>query len=240
MAALHILVLGGSGRTGRILIDDALERGYTVTALVRNPDSLKPATKANANFTLVKGGLNQASIDRAMETPHIPSAVLVALGAPLASGNPFSAVVTPAYMMAHAHDVLIRSMEQHDVRRLITMSAFGTAESWPNLSMPMRLILGYSNMRYQFKDHTEVDKRVKAAAKDGRIQHTMLRPVLLADGPAAQPSEVKDHGDDGSVAAPGMMAKISRRTVISIMLDAVVVDTWVGRTPVISGLSASA
>ena len=37
----RILILGGNGQTGLHAINEALDRGHTVTALVRNPDTME-------------------------------------------------------------------------------------------------------------------------------------------------------------------------------------------------------
>ena len=34
---MRVLVIGGSGQTGRLVIDEALQRGHKITALIRNP-----------------------------------------------------------------------------------------------------------------------------------------------------------------------------------------------------------
>ncbi|XP_060583455.1 flavin reductase (NADPH)-like [Ruditapes philippinarum] len=38
---MKIAVLGGTGRSGTLVVNEALERGHDVTAIVRNPDKLK-------------------------------------------------------------------------------------------------------------------------------------------------------------------------------------------------------
>jgi uncharacterized protein YbjT (DUF2867 family) len=66
---MRVLVIGGTGRTGKLVIDEALERGlfshlfcvgrclygviigYTVTTLARDPNALKP----RIGLTIVKG-----------------------------------------------------------------------------------------------------------------------------------------------------------------------------------------
>ena len=66
---MRVLVIGGNGRTGRLVVDEALRRGtvptlhspaiafsdgsvgHEVTALVRNPESLE----ARKGLTVVKG-----------------------------------------------------------------------------------------------------------------------------------------------------------------------------------------
>ncbi|KAJ5559984.1 hypothetical protein N7513_002383 [Penicillium frequentans] len=48
---MRILVIGGSGQTGRLVIDEALQRGHKITALIRDPSAL-PATEG---LNIVKG-----------------------------------------------------------------------------------------------------------------------------------------------------------------------------------------
>lgn len=66
---MRVLVIGGTGRTGKLVVDEALERGllfrlfhvgrclygvsigHTVTTLARDPKALKPRT----GLTIVKG-----------------------------------------------------------------------------------------------------------------------------------------------------------------------------------------
>ena len=38
---MKIFIVGGTGKTGKELIKQGLERGHSITALVRNPDQLK-------------------------------------------------------------------------------------------------------------------------------------------------------------------------------------------------------
>ncbi len=40
---MNVLVLGATGGVGQYIVKHALSRGHTVTALVRNPEKLKPA-----------------------------------------------------------------------------------------------------------------------------------------------------------------------------------------------------
>lgn len=55
---MHIFVSGGSGRNGRLVIQAALERGHSVTALVRDPSSLTPRPR----LTVLKGSSRHLSV----------------------------------------------------------------------------------------------------------------------------------------------------------------------------------
>ena len=57
---MKILVLGATGRTGRIFTRKALEEGHAVTAYVRNPDKALSLLGAHQNLTIVPGTLDDA------------------------------------------------------------------------------------------------------------------------------------------------------------------------------------
>ena len=48
---IRLFVIGATGRTGRLLLEQALGRGHRVTAFARNPSSLEPT----ANLEIVVG-----------------------------------------------------------------------------------------------------------------------------------------------------------------------------------------
>jgi hypothetical protein len=50
----RLLIVGATGGTGRQLVAQALERGYTVTALVRNPAKLK---LEHSQLTVIQGNV---------------------------------------------------------------------------------------------------------------------------------------------------------------------------------------
>jgi uncharacterized protein YbjT (DUF2867 family) len=49
---MNLVVLGASGRTGSLVVEQALAAGHTVTALVRSPEKL---TTGNPNLRVVTG-----------------------------------------------------------------------------------------------------------------------------------------------------------------------------------------
>jgi len=54
----HIVVFGGTGRTGRHVITQALDNGYYVTAIARNPAAVNTT---HPWLTVVKGDILQAA-----------------------------------------------------------------------------------------------------------------------------------------------------------------------------------
>lgn len=87
---MHLLVLGGSGRTGQLIVEEALSKGHSVTVLVRSLSSVA----ARPGLTPVQGTpMKREDITRAFEAlPTRPEAVLVALSMRRVSDSPFAAV----------------------------------------------------------------------------------------------------------------------------------------------------
>lgn len=219
---MHFLLLGASGRTGRLVLDEALTRGHQVTALVRSPTALP----LRENLTIVQGTpLSLPDITSAF-SPTI-SAVVVALNARRVSDSPFAAPSpdTPPRMMADAVANAIQAMKQHHVRKIVIMSSVGTGNSFANLNLLMRLVFTKTNMSLGREDHNLVDELTRAAGVD----FVLVRPVMLAEGDAA---EIKVFPDDGRGA--GFMPKITRASVARFMVQALEGDAFVGRSPVIT------
>src|SRR5207302_8934392 len=62
---MKLVVLGANGRTGRLVVEQALAAGHNVTALVRSPEKL---TIRNSGLRIVAGGATDAAdVARARE-----------------------------------------------------------------------------------------------------------------------------------------------------------------------------
>ena len=92
--------------------------------------------------------------------------------------------------MADSHVNLVVVMKEHGISKIVNMSAFGTADSFPNLNFLMRLVIRNSNMCYAFQDHDLVDQEMKESG----MEFVLARQVMLTDK-EAQP--VREHGSSG-------------------------------------------
>lgn len=50
---MHILVLGGSGQNGTLVIQEALARGHSITAMVRSPTGFR--LESHPQLTVITG-----------------------------------------------------------------------------------------------------------------------------------------------------------------------------------------
>ncbi|MCJ1333330.1 hypothetical protein MMC10_010024 [Thelotrema lepadinum] len=223
---MRILLLGGSGRTGQLVVAEALERGHSVTALVRDPSSMPP----QQNLSAIQGSpLKIADIEHALAsspTNEPVTCIVVTLSARRASDSPFAKVISPPRLLADSHQNLITAMKSHpEITKIVTMSSYGVADSFKEMPWSFRLLFRKSNMAAQFVDHDATDKEVK----DSGSNFVLVRPVRLSEG---EKKAVIVHGDIGK--GLGMFNSISRRSVASFLLNAVESAKYDRRTPVIS------
>ena len=51
---MNILIVGASGATGRLLVEELLNRGQEVRIVVRSLESLPEKIKSHANFSIIE------------------------------------------------------------------------------------------------------------------------------------------------------------------------------------------
>ena len=54
---MKILVVGASGATGRVLVEQLLSRGQNVTAIVRSPDKLPEVIKSQDSLSVIRASV---------------------------------------------------------------------------------------------------------------------------------------------------------------------------------------
>ncbi|WQF82022.1 Putative NAD(P)-binding domain, NAD(P)-binding domain superfamily [Colletotrichum destructivum] len=233
---MHVLILGATGRNGALVLAEALERGHTVTALVRDPSAA--ALAPHPNLTLVKGSpLSLPDLRAAMRTPpgDGPDAIVVALNARRVSDSPFAALHpdTPAALVHDSVRNALEAMRDDDgalprARKLVVNSMQGAGASNSSLVLPLRVLFNHSNMKHTLDDHNAVDALVRGDRGDG-VDWVLVRPPMLTEGESLP---VKVYGDEGS--GVSWVPKITRRSVAGFMVDAIEKDEWNRGAPVIT------
>jgi len=108
---MNVIVFGATGRTGKLVVQEALARGHQITAFARNPQALE---SARPNLLIVQGDiLDSGSVARAVAGQ---AAVLCALGAP---------AHRPGTAVSEGTRNIVAAMKSSGVRRLVCLSAAG-------------------------------------------------------------------------------------------------------------------
>src|SRR5213593_3424703 len=116
--------------------------------------------------------LNESDIEEAINAtkPDIPTAVIVTIASSRASDSPWAAVTAPPRLMANTHLNLVAVMKRHEIRKIVTMSSFGTGDSFMNLTFLMRWVIKHSNLGYSYDDHNMVNQEMK----DSNVDYVMV------------------------------------------------------------------
>ncbi|KAI9036891.1 Zn2Cys6 transcription factor [Aspergillus affinis] len=195
---MHVLVIGGSGRTGKLTINELLSKGHQVTTLARNPSALETLPGLN----IIKGTPTDLTGVRTAFKHNIPGAVIVTLSAPRATESPFSAPNPDPRLMTNCNEHVVTVMKEYGVRKIVIMQAFGVAESWSNMPCAMRLLMSKSNMIYQYNDHNETERLIRASGLD----YVFVRPTRLVETDEEKVKVWPNHGK-----GVPLMATISRK-----------------------------
>ncbi|ORX98623.1 3-beta hydroxysteroid dehydrogenase/isomerase family [Basidiobolus meristosporus CBS 931.73] len=121
---MKLAILGGTGRTGVEVIKQALEKGLTVTALVRDIEKAKEKLPSSPELTLVQGdALEQSKVDQVVQGHD---AVIVSLGGGLRGPD--------VEICSKAQKLINHSVKKYNVRRMIVVSSIGVGDSWNSVS----------------------------------------------------------------------------------------------------------
>ncbi|MEE2057151.1 NAD(P)-dependent oxidoreductase [Rhodococcus artemisiae] len=167
---LHLVIAGASGATGRLLIDNAVAAGHTITALVR-PGSTFDAPNG------VRMLEAQVTTDRELTLPDSTDAVISTLGK--RSYDDTDPVCTAGT------ENLLAAMQRQGIHRIVTVSASpvlrsGAGEPWwfRRTVRPMVRRKG-PNI---YADLEAMEEVLRSASSF--CDWTILRPGYLVDKPA--------------------------------------------------------
>jgi putative NADH-flavin reductase len=215
---MKLIIFGATGRTGLVLVSQALAEGHSVTAFVRNP---KAMNIQHPDLRVVKGDiLDYESVHAAVQGQEV---VLSVLGV-----NSFKKNT----IISDGTENIIKAMYEHHVERFICVTAMGIGDSkkqkgWAYM-MPISLMFRLQRLpilRNQFLDRELQEEYIKNSALDWII----VRPGGLTNGPRTGNYRHGFSIDDTTV-----QVKISRADVADFMLKQIADDTYLHKTPSLS------
>lgn len=206
---MRVLIVGATGGTGRQLVAQALERGYSVTALVRDPSRFPVE---HARLTVVQGDvLDYASVEAAVRDQE---AVLSALG--------HKRYFYPTSILSEGTRNLVRAMESQGVSRLICETALGIGSSAGRMGLYYTFLVIPLIVQFYFWDKTRQERAIASS----KIDWVIVRPGALTNGKGRG---VYRHGP--RVGSFVWTVRISRADVASFMLDRLTDNKYLGTAP---------
>jgi nucleoside-diphosphate-sugar epimerase len=216
---MNILLLGATGRTGRHLLRQSLDRGHTVHALVRDRSSVKITSE---NLLVYEGSpLDKVIMQQAMTGCE---AILSALNISRYNDWPWARLRTPKDFLSSVMKNIIELAPQHHIQRIVFTSAWGVAETRKDIPGWFRWFIEHSNIRYPYEDHARQEELLRQTP----LQWTAIRAVGLINRKRTKPVLVSFKKE------PKPRITIGRRSLAAFMLDVLERNLYLRQMPVVS------
>ncbi len=204
---MKVVLFGATGRTGRLLLEGAVQRGWTVTAAVRDPGKLDPVPPG-VQVVRVEARDGE-SIARAIAGQEV---VISAFGG---DGLSRSDVLTTA--MRH----IVAGMAAHGVHRIVWIASAGIDGEIPG---PFGWLVQFI-LRHVLADHRGAVDQLRASA----LEWTVVRPMGLTDGPLTRNVRLALEG------IPPGGRNVARADVAHVVLETIAHANHVREAPAVSG-----
>jgi len=136
---MKILLLGATGRTGKLVLEKALESRYEVNCLSRNSERIEP----QEGLTIFEGNPNnKTDLENALTECDF---VINVLNISRKSDFPWATIRTPENYLPDVMNTLIPIAEDNHLKRIVVCSAWGVAETKNDIPKWFRWLIENSN-----------------------------------------------------------------------------------------------
>jgi uncharacterized protein YbjT (DUF2867 family) len=199
---MTVAVFGGTGKSGRLVVAQALEAGHKVKVLARDPDKIAPAF----GLEFVKGTVFDGG--RVMATMTGCDAAVIVLG--VVKGGPTD-------VCSQGTHLILQAAVKAGAKKVVAVTSLGVGDSRDEVPWVFRLIARLF-LKKIMDDKEEQEALVKACSLDW----TIVRPTRLTDALATGTAMVGS-GRLAEALAGGRVPKgrVSRADVASFVLRAI-------------------
>lgn len=166
---MKILLLGSTGRTGKLVIEEAIRKGHKISAIARDPEKLK-----DYQIDIIQG--TPYDFDTVEKALAGCEAVINTLNISRKSDNPWAGLVSPKDLISKSTSNAVSAMKEAGIMRYIALSTMGAGSSWKSTPIILKLIVSLSNLKYAFRDHGRQEEILKNSALD----YTICRAPMLS------------------------------------------------------------
>jgi putative NADH-flavin reductase len=216
---MRVTVFGASGRTGRPLVEQALERGHEVVAFVRDAEGFSSSVDADDRLEVVEGdAYGGDGVDRAIGGDGDPADAVVSVLGQRSEG--------PDDLLAVAGRHILDAMERHEVERFVTLVGAGVREEGESVSLGGRVMGSLLKLlaRAALEDATAHVETVRDSDSDW----TVVRAPRLTE---AEHTGEFEHGTELRLGARDAAA---RANIAEFILDCLESELYVHEMPKIT------
>ena len=162
---MKVVIFGANGKTGLLLVEQALAKGYQVVAYVRRPRTI---LIENPKLKIVVGNLNEPLKMKDAVT-GADACVSTLGGGSLTKRSP---------EMTNGIKNIVSVLEIAKVDRFVYLSSLGAGDSIKLIPQPLRFLLSKIILRVPLADHNTNEGNIMKS----KLQWTIVRPGSLTDG----------------------------------------------------------
>ncbi len=208
---MELAVLGASGRTGRPLVQQALDAGHDVIALVRTPATFPIK---HDRLTVVQGdALNAADVDEVVQGAD---AVLSTLGHSKNSPKDLQTVATKN---------IVAAMEKYGITRFVSLTGAGV-DAPQDKPKFINHVIKFALKTMQGAVLADAEQHAKVL-QASQLDWVIVRGPMLTEGPYTGKYRVGWVGVNTGT-------RISRADVADFMLKQVTDNTYIHKAPMVS------
>jgi nucleoside-diphosphate-sugar epimerase len=236
---MEILVAGATGATGRLLVQQLLDRGHGVRAVIRSPEKLPDASRNHPLLTLIQASILDISDEEMARQLEGCAAVASCLGHNLSwkgvFGHPRRLVTEATRRLCSA----IRSNDRQGPVRFVLMNTAGNSNRDLNerLSFAHRCVIGL--LRLLLPPHADNENaadylRTDIGQSDESVQWVAVRPDNLIDEDQVTEYDVYPTPTRSAIFNAGSTSRINvAHFMADLVTDNGLWHRWRGQMPVI-------
>lgn len=236
---MQTLVVGATGATGHLLVEQLLDRGQEVTVIVRSPEKLPEAMRANANLHIVGASLLDLTDVELAHHVRDCRAIASCLGHNMTLkgmyGQPRRLVADAVRRLCQA----VKANQPDTPTKYVLMNTAGNRNPDHDepIALGQQLIIG--TLRVLLPPHVDNEDaaeylRSQIGANDAQIEWVVVRPDNLIDVDQVTPYTLHPSPTRSAIFDPG---KTSRINVAHFMAELITNQAtwaqWKAQMPVI-------
>ncbi|PKL77531.1 MAG: NAD-dependent epimerase [Ignavibacteriae bacterium HGW-Ignavibacteriae-4] len=236
---MKTLVLGASGATGKHLVEQLLEMGQSVKAIVRTPSNLPESWNENERLTIIQGSISEISKAQMIEYISDCDAVASCLGHSLSLKGIYG---KPQKLVTNAVKLICESVKQNATEKPIKVLLMNTAgNSNRDLNEPIsvgqKMVIGF--LRLVLPPHVDNENaadylRTEIGQNNPTIEWVTIRPDTLLNDEVVTEYELHPSPTRSALFNPGKTSRINVGNFMAkLATDDNLWNTWKSQMPVI-------
>jgi putative NADH-flavin reductase len=218
MGIKSVLILGATGRTGKLIVEKALQKGLEVTVLVRHPDKLRE-WQHHPKLEILKGDvLHYPDVFNAMQGND---AVVSALGR---DGR-------KTEILSRGTANIIRAIAHSGAKKFVCLSSFGAGSTKKIAGWRLKAMIWMAGLGSSFEAKAEQEMLLYQSSVD----FTLVMAGTLINSDHREAKEPITFLPSQAPCFWTLPPKISRAQVAAFLLDQLTFSAWKRKTVCLVG-----